>query len=246
MSLFATAHANAGVIYTEVGDAGELIGTAQTVTGATGTLDAIRGNLTAGADLFKIILTGGQAFSATTTSSSLAFNDFDTELFLFDSTGKGLFANDDSTDSPPQSTITGFTPSVTGTYFLAIAGAGYLPTSSGGQIFASSGGFLTAAGTPTGPGGAFPLSGWTSVSSESGLYEIRLTGASIINAAAVPEPGSYWMLGAGLFAMAIVRSPPQGGKLSGPSSEPKHRNDQSSAIRRFRSSSSCPIHSPSP
>ena len=64
----------AGTIYTEVGDAGELLGTAALVNTSPGgtALTAIDGTLSPyldSADQFKIYLTGGQTFSATTTSN---------------------------------------------------------------------------------------------------------------------------------------------------------------------------------
>jgi hypothetical protein len=102
-----------------------------------------------GADVFKIFLTGGQTFSATTSASSLAFNNFDSQLFLFDSAGLGVYANDDDTTSPPQSTLPSaiaFTPAAAGIYYLAIAGSGFLPLSGGGFIFPELGGLLDQSG----------------------------------------------------------------------------------------------------
>lgn len=184
------------ITYVEVGDAGQTIGTAQAVAGP-GAIDAIRGSLltsssTDRADLFAIYLTAGQAFSATTTASSLAFNDFDTTLFLFSGSGLGLLASDD--DAGPQSTISGFMPSTSGVYYLGIAGAGYNPISAGGSIFP----VLSGGGQfgPTGPGGGQPLIGWNSTTSEGDAYEVRLTG---VLASAVPEPASAWTLLAGLM-----------------------------------------------
>jgi len=202
-----TASAFAANTYVESGDAGQTIATAQAVGTLPGgsPLDAIRGTLTSGADLYQIYLTGGQAFSATTTASSLAYNSFDTELFLFNSAGLGVYANDDSAASPPQSTLPAshaFAPSASGVYYLAIAGAGYTPVSAGGAIFDAFFATSDVVG-PTGAGGTAPLASWSSVSSETGDYEIVLTGAQFLPTA-VPEPASALLLLAGLAASATL------------------------------------------
>ena len=210
-ALGATA-SHASLIYNEVGDAGEVIASAQSILG-TGALDAIQGSLQTSspsdyADLFAIYLTSGQTFSATTTMSSLSYNNFDTALFLFDGAGFGLLANDD--DGGPQSTLSGFVPSYSGLYYLAIAGAGYDPISAGGSIFPSM--IFGGQFGPTGPGGAQPLSGWQSITSEWDAYEIVLTGASYVTAS-VPEPSSSLLVGSALAAVVVTRrrraTPPQ-------------------------------------
>jgi hypothetical protein len=202
--------ASAGT-YTESGTAGQTLATAQIVnTQPLGTaLDAIFGTLPSGiANVYEIYLTGGQTFSATTVNNTTFF---DSELFLFDSNGLGVYANDDDPNSPPQSTLpagVAFTPSASGIYYLAIAGSAYLPVSSGGLIFPSSGGFLATSGPdqlagPTGPGGASPLTGWNSTSSETGDYEIDLTGAQFVSA--TPEPSSGLLLSGGLLLAGLLR-----------------------------------------
>src|SRR5262249_47492303 len=121
----------------EIGDAGESLLTAQianSLPGGTPLTDILGTLEPGGADLFKIYLTGGQTFSATTTQSFL-LNAFDSQLFLFDSTGKGVYANDDDPNSPPQSTLPSgiiYTPNASGLYYLAISGSGYLPVSATG------------------------------------------------------------------------------------------------------------------
>jgi hypothetical protein len=205
---------------TEIGDAGELLGTAQVADSQPGgtSLTNIYGFLeSGGADLFRIYLTGGQTFSATTTLSGDA-NFFDSQLFLFDSAGMGIYANDDDDNSPPQSTLPAsisFTPSASGTYYLAISGSGYLPASAGGSIFPVSGGLLDPTSGvvgPTGPGGGSALSTWLSTSSENGDYDIALTGAEFVPSAVgeIPEPSTTILLGAGLTAVALLRRKARG------------------------------------
>src|SRR5215211_4233216 len=78
----------------ELTDAGDLPLTA-TEPGPPGPLTSIEGNVSsaADADMYKVCLTGGGDFSATTVGTN---SDFDTQLFLFDSDGRGVYANDDS------------------------------------------------------------------------------------------------------------------------------------------------------
>lgn len=198
-------------IYTEVADAGELTGTAQAVSGS-GSLDAIRGTLSSGADMFRIYLTAGSTFSATTTASTIAFNNFDMALFLFDSTGKGVYANDDDGLSPPQSSLPAgdtFSPTTSGFYYLAISGTGYQPFSGAGSIFD-----MTIFNTgdvlgPGGPGGGGAVSSWSSLSSESGDYEIKLTGAAFdaptTPPTGTPEPATLLLAGLGFGAAGLAR-----------------------------------------
>lgn len=201
-SLLALSMAQAAT-FTEVGDAGLTPGAAQTAAHPTpGTpLDVILGTLDPDdADVFRILLTAGTSFSATTVSNNTNF--FDTMLMLFDANGLGLVANDDDALSPPQSTI-GFLPAVTGEYYLAIAGFGFFPESSGGSIFPVNGGFMDPGVVgPTGPGGASGLASWMGGSGEAGDYSIALTGAEMTS---TPEPGSALLVAAALIAAGIYR-----------------------------------------
>lgn len=205
LALGAATSGHAAAVYNEVGDAGQLPGTAQTVFG-TGALGAIRGTLDAGtADLFAIYLTAGTAFSATTTASSFDYNFFDSVLYLFDSTGHGLIANDDDGDvGGSQSTLTSYIPTVTGLYYLAITGASYTPANGTSAIFPS---LFGAGGNVAANPGSGPLNNWISTTSEFGDYEIILTGANAVAPAAsdVPEPGSLLLAGAALGAAGLIR-----------------------------------------
>src|SRR4051794_16877934 len=69
----------------ENGDAGSLPATAQIIPGP---VDEITGTLALldQEDLYQVCLAGGQTFSATTVGSDIA----DTQLFLFDATGRGV------------------------------------------------------------------------------------------------------------------------------------------------------------
>ena len=138
----------------EDGDAGDLPGTAQDLTSAP--VDAIDGSIGGDSDqdLYRVCLEGGGGFSATTVGGS----ELDTQLFLFDADGLGVYANDDS-EATRQSTLPALdprTPAAPGIYLLAVTPYDRDPRSPAGAIFPAGGGVLG----PTGPGASQPLSGW--------------------------------------------------------------------------------------
>jgi filamentous hemagglutinin family protein len=158
--------------FTEVSDAGQLLGTAQPVNKATdGTgFNAISGNLDSASDvdLYQLTLRQGVPFRASTLNGS----QVDTQLFLFDSRGLGLASNDDDYSAHTQQSTIGsnfFIPAASGTYYLGISSADNDPRSSQGEIFA---GLL---GRPRGPGSQLPLSEWNgNADSGGGSYTITL------------------------------------------------------------------------
>ncbi|MDH0863443.1 DVUA0089 family protein [Mitsuaria sp. GD03876] len=208
LALGAATSAQADAVYAEGGnDAGESIATAIALAGPSTAVGAIRGTLDGGADadMFAIYLTAGTAFSATTTASAFPYNFFDTVLYLFDAAGKGLIGNDDDGNAGgSQSTLSNFIPTVSGLYYLAITGASYTPVSGGSAIFPS---LLGQAGNVAANPGAGALTGWQSVTSESGDYELVLTGALSAAPAAsgVPEPGSLLLAGLALGTAGLIR-----------------------------------------
>jgi hypothetical protein len=200
--LVSVASARAGWI--EVGDAGRLPVTAQTPLG-TGTLDFIRGSLgnDIDVDVYRIQLTGGGTFSATTEGLSAV----DTKLFLFDATGRGVYMNDDADVFTLQSLLPAgdpLTPLAAGEYYLAITGFDLDPVSVAGLIFPDP---LFPEGVygPTGPGGGSPVLDFLG-SGDFGDYEIRLTGANFVSAPqAVPEPSSLALAAVGGLVAAAAR-----------------------------------------
>ena len=181
--------------FIESSDAGETLATATAViTNQMMALDSISGSLSGDADLFKIFLTGGQTFSATTANSETAQVPIDEALgiptdlvvdpkiFLLDEQGNGVYANDDlfgSTQSTLISGPGGFSPETSGIYYLGISGTGYEAASADGQIFPGEP-FDEITG-PTGPGGRSPLTGFVGNTTASfGEYLISLTGAQTI------------------------------------------------------------------
>jgi filamentous hemagglutinin family protein len=159
--------------FTEMGDAGQLPGTAQMVNSliSGAAFDAISGNLSpeSDVDLYQLFLIEGQPFTASTVGSS----DINTQLFLFDSNGLGVSANNDSIGF--QSTVPlyqPFIPARSGIYYLGISSYPNRPLSSQGSIF-------DAVENPSGSGARLPLMGWDerlgpTVRPNTGAYTITL------------------------------------------------------------------------
>ncbi|XHX76724.1 MAG: DVUA0089 family protein [Stenomitos frigidus ULC029] len=213
MAGLSSGHAQA-VTFSQVGDTGQTLDTAQDIPGGTLPLDAITGTLSGPnvINLFRIMLAGGQTFSATTINANTLIElpvDQqlgspttllpDPQLFLFDAAGRGIYGNDDSFGTAQASlTSGGFSPTSPGTYFLAIASSGYSPVSAGGSIFgeADASGILAALGA----GAASPLTGFTGEGTAGGDYQITFTGVTATSAEGVPEPEQT----AGIIAAGLL------------------------------------------
>ena len=158
----------------ETGDAGDLPPGAQDLTSQRVT--QIDGSFadTSDVDLYRLCLPGGGSFSASTVGWTLV----DTQLFLFDSSGLGVYGNDDD-GSLRQSTLPAgdpLTPQAAGEYYLAVAPYNRDPNSDAGPIFAPLGPLLA----PTGVGGGQPVRGWSGRLSGMGPYRVVLSGASCV------------------------------------------------------------------
>ena len=196
-----------GDAFTEVGDAGGLPATAEVTTGA-GALTEIDGTLAPSsgdvADMYKIYITGGGTFSATTVGGP----SFDSELFLFDSAGVGVYANDDVSGFGAPSTLpagNALTPTAAGFYYLAISQCCAEPSNGSGLIFAASSDHNAVVGA-TQSGGALPITDYTAASIHppvGSAYTITLAGARFAFSA-IPEPGTLCLLLTGI-ALIIGR-----------------------------------------
>ena len=190
--------------WTEEGDAGSLPAIAQ-ITAGIGQLTTITGTIsnTFDPDMYQIYLTGGGTFSATTVGQPGTL--FDTQLFLFDATGRGVYANDDEVGGASfRSTLPAFhplTPTTAGLYYLLVTPFNYFPSSGPptmlNLIFPLVSPERAVVG-PTGLGGASPITAYTGfVAVETGTYTIRLTGTEF----AVPEPGTLALASIGMFGL---------------------------------------------
>ncbi len=211
--------------WTKTGSPGNLPTTAQVTAGATNNqLTMITGTLsstTTGSertvaqpsqpDLFEIYInnlnftqTGASLFSATTTG--LPTTIYNPELFLFNSSGVGVFFNDDASSVTRQTTISTTTALTPGLYYLGVGTFGAIPRSGTGTsnsasdifpdpIDGASVGFNGIYG-PTGGGGGSALTRWniSSADIETGSYTIGLTGATF---AVAPEPSETAALALG-------------------------------------------------
>jgi hypothetical protein len=163
----------------EVGNAGDLPATSQDL--GDGVVTTIWGTFSDAedADVYRICLSDGGSFSASTVGATT----LDTQLFLLNSQGYGVYANDDTGGRgsllPAHHR---FSPTAGGEYFLAISSYNRDPQSTQGEIFQDNfsrmfypDGVLDANGF----GAAEPINGWAGrAPGGPGLYRITLTGTS--------------------------------------------------------------------
>ncbi len=161
------------------GDAGDVVATAQGIN-VNGTLTTISGSLTDNdVDMYRIIITTGASFSATTVNNS----DFDSVLSLVDENGNAVYLNDDDPIAVSfESTLPAGdanSPSTNGdVYYVIIHGYDNHPQdASGNAIFTYDGlsGFETVHGPSATPG---PVAQYQNdATGENGNYTITLTSA---------------------------------------------------------------------
>jgi hypothetical protein len=160
-------------VWNEVGDAGDLVSSAQ-VTAGSGGLTTINGILASptDVDLYCIHLSAvppsGQPLVSLQCVALMGPN-----VWLFDATGLGVFTN--ATCALGNKTI--LAPNVSlapGTYYLAVSYYGLDPFSAAGAIWLPA---LFGQRAPDGPGGAGSLTAWSGAPTVSPInpYQINLT-----------------------------------------------------------------------
>jgi len=183
MSAFALSVPANALVVNEVGDAGQLVGSEQVVAAGTTT---ITGYLSGDADLYGFGW-GGGSLTIDTLGSSI-----DTQLFLFDSTGAGIFANDDTYGL--LSEVSGNLAA--GDYLIGISSYNYDPYADGNLMFSSTWSGQHPALT------ADTLTAWSGSTGSGGNYQINFSSAT---SSSVPEPGTLALMGLGLIGLGLSR-----------------------------------------
>ena len=203
----------AAVTMAEMGNAGELPGTAQSTAGVEsfGTpLDSITGTIDPldDIDMFEIFINDADNFTMSTANGGTVF---DTMIYLFGADGVGIVGNDDCVTSADcagnKSEIgTGFLSTGSeGIYYVAVNAYFFTPLSEDGEIW-NPGGAINGGTVPVvadGVGAAKPALLWsgTNTGDDSGSYQFNFTGATF-----VPEPSTGLLLATGLVGLAVRRS----------------------------------------
>ena len=163
--------------WSEVGDAGQLPASAQNTTGL-GPLTTITGTFQTpvDVDMYCIQVTDPASFGA----FLLCFIIQSPDLYLFDSTGKGIAVAQICSGS--SKTIAAPFVTSAGTYYLAVAPFGSLALSGAGPIWNPG---TTLARAPDGPGAAGPIVAWggTPIPPNPTNYQITLFGVGYCSAA---------------------------------------------------------------
>jgi hypothetical protein len=173
----------------EQDDAGDLLATAQDLGGGSVTLISGSFASAADADLYRVCLTNGTSFSASTVNGTTPTNA-DTQLFLFDSDGHGVYANDDApgTRNSRLPANHRFSPGSGGEYYLGVSPYNHDPQSAQGEIFLDNYSRLQYPDDvldASGFGGAGSLASWNGRwPGGPGTYRITVTGTTVCDTTA--------------------------------------------------------------
>ena len=201
--------------FNESGDAGQTPATAQnsglTQSNTVGQTITILGNISGinDADVFRLTLTLPMQVQFSTmntlTATSGAPGGLDTALFLFDSTGRPIYTNDDFDGTTLQSRLPGgtsFTLTLApGTYMIGISLSGNEPMNTNGQlVFASD----ANPGSVRGPAPSLNPTTYSNFNSgatfaDNGNYQIDIT-----TTAAVPEPTTVSLIAGAVLLGAMT------------------------------------------
>ena len=170
-------------------EAGEtLANAALTLGNSANPLTKIRGSfLASDMDMYAINICNEAAFSASTVGGTTA----DTQMFLFDASGRGLVMGDDDVAPLPassQTTLSSQFVTANGLHFLAVGVYNRDPadgTSSTTQLIwnnTNPGAAFGPEWAPNGPGAANPVANWTGTIATTGNYAITLNGTCFLSA----------------------------------------------------------------
>ncbi len=213
--------------WTKTGTPGNLPLTGQYTLGS-GVLTTITGSFrttstastASNPDLFAIRIDGTSPFAFSATTIGFDTTIYDTQLFLFDSKGFGLYANDDTSDFAKGATLNPINPLAPGLYYLAVAPYGAIPRSIPvttpvtpstaafdmfPNTFDDTTGDVGFTGLKTPKAGAGSLTTWSlsGADVETGTYSISLTGTTY--AAPVPEASTWVSFGVPtLFVLGVL------------------------------------------
>jgi hypothetical protein len=172
-------------VWNEVGDAGDLPGTAQSTLGA-GPLTTINGNLGSDSDvdMYCIQVTDPTLFSAGLGCVVIQ----GPHIWLFNSAGKGVAATS-ICQLGLQNIPTGFAV-VPGTYYVAVSFDGVAPLSGANAIWLPA---YVNARAPDGPGAAGAVTSWSGTPNVQPInpYQIVLQGATFCGDA-TPVHANSW------------------------------------------------------
>ncbi len=184
-----TATLSAVTVWNETGDAGDALITNQQTAGS-GSLTEISGTLPTDGDvdIYLITIPAPGLFSARLVGDETT----DPDLWLFDSTGKGVVHNDIVSGS--YTWLTAAFVVTAGDYYLAITNDGAVALSSGGPIWAAPHNFVGAR-APDGAGAAQTFTNWGGPMLNNGsAYTIHLEGAEF---STIPEPSAVALFAVG-------------------------------------------------
>ncbi|WP_022852497.1 DVUA0089 family protein [Thermodesulfatator atlanticus] len=183
------------VSFTEVGDAGETLDTAHEVINATtqifGTVEQNS------ADLFVFSWNGGALEITTVNPDPVNQPDFDTQLFLFDVNGYGVWANDDTTTDLTSRIYDANLPA--GIYYLGISSYDYDPYDIfDNEIFPDS-----PYDQQFAPQSNQPLAYWDGTTGDTISYRIDFS-APVNSPNPVPEPSTVMLVGLALSFLGYL------------------------------------------
>lgn len=171
--------------FTEQGDAGQLLGSAQSVGGP---FNRIEGSLlpSGDIDLYRVVFdfTGSLTIDAIGLTGNLNMN-----LHAFNANGNPLGANDDGGGGQNSRLTLAITP---GTYFFGVGQNNLEALNSQSSIIQDNdNGILQPQGV---------LAGWSGPGAGSGTYAITFSSPTAIGSVAGPEPASFALITLGTLA----------------------------------------------